>query len=186
MFENRVPHMLESDWHPLSALDILVKDMVSKRYKFFGLPVTDALKGIVTSSARGHQFPLLLSSVAEQLYISAASQGYGRQDDSGIVRTYLLQTPAALYDHAGGTEAGDDTESSIQLISKLLEGVHLAAAAEAMAFAAKLGLDTQSLYVIIRAAASGSSMFENRVPAILKGNWTPQSTLATVVENLVC
>lgn len=28
MFENRVPHMLENNWHPHSALDIFVKDMV--------------------------------------------------------------------------------------------------------------------------------------------------------------
>lgn len=27
MFENRVPHMLENDWTPRSALDIFVKDM---------------------------------------------------------------------------------------------------------------------------------------------------------------
>jgi 3-hydroxyisobutyrate dehydrogenase-like beta-hydroxyacid dehydrogenase len=26
-FENRVPHMLDGDWNPLSALDIFVKDM---------------------------------------------------------------------------------------------------------------------------------------------------------------
>jgi 3-hydroxyisobutyrate dehydrogenase-like beta-hydroxyacid dehydrogenase len=28
MFENRVPHMLDNDWTPQSALDIFVKDMV--------------------------------------------------------------------------------------------------------------------------------------------------------------
>lgn len=30
MFENRVPHMLASDWTPLSAVNIFVKDMVRK------------------------------------------------------------------------------------------------------------------------------------------------------------
>jgi 3-hydroxyisobutyrate dehydrogenase-like beta-hydroxyacid dehydrogenase len=29
MFENRVPHMLDDDWRPHSAVDIFVKDMVS-------------------------------------------------------------------------------------------------------------------------------------------------------------
>lgn len=29
MFENRVPHMLDNDYTPYSALDIFVKDMVS-------------------------------------------------------------------------------------------------------------------------------------------------------------
>lgn len=28
MFENRVPHMLDNDYTPYSALDIFVKDMV--------------------------------------------------------------------------------------------------------------------------------------------------------------
>lgn len=29
-FENRVPHMLDADWTPRSALDIFVKDMVRR------------------------------------------------------------------------------------------------------------------------------------------------------------
>lgn len=29
MFENRVPHMLDNDYTPYSALDIFVKDLVS-------------------------------------------------------------------------------------------------------------------------------------------------------------
>jgi 3-hydroxyisobutyrate dehydrogenase len=126
-----------------------------------------------------------LSSAAEQLYISAAAQGYGRQDDSGILRIYLPQAPTAVHDHAGDLKSGENAEASIQLISKLLEGVHLAAAAEAMAFAAKLGLDTQNLYEILRVAAGGSFMFENRVPTMLKGKWTSGPTLGTTVENLV-
>jgi 3-hydroxyisobutyrate dehydrogenase-like beta-hydroxyacid dehydrogenase len=83
MFENRVPHMLENNWHPHSALNIFVKDM-----------------GIVTSSARAHGFPLPLSSTVEQLYISASSQGFGREDDSGIVRIFIPQSPTAVHKQA--------------------------------------------------------------------------------------
>ncbi len=32
MFENRVPHMLDNDWTPYSALDNFVKDMVSSNF----------------------------------------------------------------------------------------------------------------------------------------------------------
>ena len=32
MFENRVPHMLDDDYTPYSALDIFVKDLVSMKY----------------------------------------------------------------------------------------------------------------------------------------------------------
>ncbi len=47
-----------------------------------------------------HSFPLPLSSAAEQLYLSAASQGYGREDDSGIVRIFIPQSPTAVHDQA--------------------------------------------------------------------------------------
>jgi 3-hydroxyisobutyrate dehydrogenase-like beta-hydroxyacid dehydrogenase len=57
-------------------------------------------EGIVTSSARSHQFPLPLSSAAEQLYLSAASRGYGKEDDSGLVRLYTPQSASAVYDQA--------------------------------------------------------------------------------------
>jgi NAD binding domain of 6-phosphogluconate dehydrogenase len=38
--------------------------------------------------------------VAEQLYLSAASQGFGRQDDSGLVRTFISSTPTIVHDQA--------------------------------------------------------------------------------------
>jgi len=350
MFENRVPHMLDSDLTPYSALDIFVKDM-----------------GIVTSSARLQGFPLPLSSVAEQLYLSASAQGMGRQDDSGLVRTFTPGTPDLVHQQAkpqpasdkltpsvtpleitkigfvglgamgigmatslvkasfpvcgydvyspstekflaqagnkasaasSPAEAADSAEililmvqnaaqaddvlfgsgkvastlpanaiiilnstvppsfakdlgqrlsalgtglelidapvsggvvraasgnltiissgaalalskaspvltalsgppsnlhtipngagaaSSVKLINQLLAGVHIVAAAEAMAFGAKLGLDTRSLYEIIKNAAGGSWMFENRVPAMLNADWTPNSQLAIFVKDL--
>lgn len=101
MFENRVPHMLDNDLTPYSALDIFVKDM-----------------GIVTSSARLHEFPLPLSSAAEQLYLSASSQGFGRQDDSGLVRIFTPSTPIIVHDQAKTTTA---RSSSLTLSATPLE-----------------------------------------------------------------
>jgi len=86
-----------------------------------------------------------------------------------------------LYYIAGGVGAA----SSVKLINQLLAGVHIVAAAEAMAFGAKLGLNTTELYEIIKNAAGGSWMFENRVPAMLNGDWTPHSQLAIFVKDLV-
>lgn len=86
-----------------------------------------------------------------------------------------------LYQVDGGVGAA----SSIKLINQLLAGIHIAAAAEAMAFGARLGLDTQTLYEVICNAAGGSWMFENRVPAMLKADWTPHSALAIFVKDLV-
>jgi 3-hydroxyisobutyrate dehydrogenase-like beta-hydroxyacid dehydrogenase len=86
-----------------------------------------------------------------------------------------------LYTLGGGVGAA----SYIKMINQLLAGVHIGAAAEAMAFGAKLGLDTQHLYEIIKNAAGGSWMFENRVPAMLKSDWTPHSQLAIFVKDMV-
>jgi hypothetical protein len=74
--------------------------------------------------------------------------------------------------------------SSINLISQLLTGIHISAAAEAMAFGAKVGLDTQILYNIIKTAAGGSWVFENRVPAMLSANWTRHPMLFSLVTDL--
>jgi 3-hydroxyisobutyrate dehydrogenase-like beta-hydroxyacid dehydrogenase len=45
MFENRVPHMLDGDYTPYSALDIFVKDLVRLKstYAFFFLVETTHL-----------------------------------------------------------------------------------------------------------------------------------------------
>lgn len=41
------------------------------------------------------------------------------------------------------------------------------------------------LYEIIKIAAGGSWMFENRAPAMLDADWTPHSSLAIFVKDLV-
>lgn len=41
MFENRVPHMLDNDLTPFSALDIFVKDMVSSLIIFYTSDLTN-------------------------------------------------------------------------------------------------------------------------------------------------
>jgi len=81
-------------------------------------------------------------------------------------------------------EGGIGAASSVKLINQLLAGVHIAAAAEAMAFGAKLGLNTRILYEIIRDAAGGSWMFEDRVPSMLNADWTPHSAMAIFVKDL--
>jgi uncharacterized protein YgbK (DUF1537 family) len=86
-----------------------------------------------------------------------------------------------LYSLGGGVGAA----SYVKMINQLLAGVHIGAAAEAMAFGSKLGLDTQHLYEIIKNAAGGSWMFENRVPSMLKADWTPHSQLAIFVKDIV-
>ncbi|PON44691.1 Ketose-bisphosphate aldolase, class-II [Parasponia andersonii] len=71
MFENRVPHMLDNDYTPYSALDIFVKDL-----------------GIVSRECSSRRVPLQISTVALQLFLLGSAGGWGRQDDAGVVKVY--------------------------------------------------------------------------------------------------
>ncbi|KAL2678401.1 hypothetical protein Neosp_009147 [[Neocosmospora] mangrovei] len=263
-------------------------------------------RGIVMSTARTLQFPLPLASTAEQLYISGSGQGYGTEDDAGLVRVFLPESPDAVKAQASqtvarkvltpsttpleissigmiglgamgqgmasslvragfkvrgydvfsqavdkfaangagaiptaspaeaakgvdvlvlmvqnaqqaedvlfGSTSGDDSiidkingplaamtgvsenlhrlqggvgaASSVKMINQLLAGSHIAAAAEAMAFAARLGLDTRQVFELLGHAAGWSWMLENRVPQMLDADWTPHSALAIFVKDL--
>ncbi|KAK6148162.1 hypothetical protein DH2020_019074 [Rehmannia glutinosa] len=75
MFENRGPHMVENDYTPLSALDIFVKDL-----------------GIVSRECLSRRVPLHVSNVAHQLFLSGSAAGWGRIDDSAVVKVYETLT----------------------------------------------------------------------------------------------
>ena len=81
MFQNRVPHILDGDYSPLSAVNIFVKDL-----------------GIVLDAARKLAFPLPLASSAHQLYLATAAMGHGAEDDAAVVKYYAtlagLELPA--------------------------------------------------------------------------------------------
>jgi uncharacterized protein YgbK (DUF1537 family) len=81
-------------------------------------------------------------------------------------------------------EGGVGAASSVKLVNQLLAGVHIAAAAEAMAFAARLGLDTRAVFEIVKMTEAWSWMLENRTPQMLDADWTPHSALAIFVKDL--
>ncbi len=70
------------------------------------------------------------------------------------------------------------------MINQLLAGVQIVAAAEAMALAAKQNPDLDKVYEVITGSAGNSWMFENRVPHILSGDYTPLSSVGIFVKNL--
>ncbi|WEL68778.1 NAD(P)-dependent oxidoreductase [Pseudomonas sp. CBSPCGW29] len=81
MFENRVPHILKADYTPLSAVDIFVKDL-----------------GLVLDTARASKFPLL-SATAHQMFMQASSAGFGREDDSAVIKIFPgIELPTAKPD----------------------------------------------------------------------------------------
>ena len=79
MFENRVPHMIDGDYTPHSAVDIWVKDL-----------------GIVLGAGKDLHFPLYLASLAHQLFMSASAAGHGRIDDAAVVKVYEQLTGIAV------------------------------------------------------------------------------------------
>ncbi len=77
MFENRMRHVVDGDYTPHSAVYIFVKD--------FG-PVADTAKAL--------HFPLPLASTALNMFTSASNAGYGKEDDSAVIKRFSL---ASLY-----------------------------------------------------------------------------------------
>jgi 3-hydroxyisobutyrate dehydrogenase-like beta-hydroxyacid dehydrogenase len=74
--------------------------------------------------------------------------------------------------------------STVKMVNQLLAGVHIAAAAEAMALGIRAGADPQTLYDVITTSAGNSWMFQNRVPHILAGDDTPLSAVNIFVKDL--
>ncbi|WP_336488057.1 L-threonate dehydrogenase [Methylobacterium nigriterrae] len=74
--------------------------------------------------------------------------------------------------------------AAFKMINQLLAGVHIAAASEAMSFAAKQGLDLAKVYEVITASAGNSWMFENRMRHVLDGDYSPRSAVDIFVKDL--
>jgi L-threonate 2-dehydrogenase len=84
--------------------------------------------------------------------------------------------------HRLGDEPG--IGSTVKAVNQLLAGVNLVTAAEGMAFGTALGADPKVLFEVIRSAAGGSWMFDNRVPHMLADDFTPKSAVDIWVKDL--
>lgn len=74
--------------------------------------------------------------------------------------------------------------SVVKMVNQLLAGVHIAAAGEAMALAIRAGANPDQVYEVITNSAGNSWMFQNRVPHILAGDYTPLSAVNIFVKDL--
>ena len=81
-----------------------------------------------------------------------------------------------------GEEVGPG--SVVKMVNQLLAGVHIAAAGEAMALAIRAGANPDQVYEVITNSAGNSWMFQNRVPHILAGDYTPLSAVNIFVKDL--
>ncbi len=105
---------------------------------------------------------------------------------SGTPEAFSKARPALSAMAAKVYELGDEPGlgAAFKMINQLLAGVHIAAASEAMAFAARQGLDLSKVYEVITASAGNSWMFENRMPHVLAGDYTPHSAVDIFVKDL--
>jgi L-threonate 2-dehydrogenase len=128
------------------------------------------------------------------LYVDAPISGGAARAASGEMTMMTAATPQAyalaepvlnamaakvykLGDRAG---AG----SKVKIINQLLAGVHIAAAAEAMALGLREGVDPAALYEVITHSAGNSWMFENRMAHVLAADYTPLSAVDIFVKDL--
>ncbi len=128
------------------------------------------------------------------LYIDAPISGGAARAAKGEI-TMMTAGKAAAYEKAMpaleamaakvyrlGEAAGPG--STVKIVNQLLAGVHIAAAAEAMALGIRAGVDPKQIYEVITHSAGNSWMFENRMPHVLAGDYTPLSAVDIFVKDL--
>lgn len=131
---------------------------------------------------------------AGKLYLDAPISGGTKRAAEGALTILASGTPAAfakarpaldamatkLYEL--GDQAGQG--AAFKMVNQLLAGVHIAAACEAITFAARHDLDLARVYEVITASAGNSWMFENRMPHVLEGDYAPKSAVDILVKDL--
>jgi 3-hydroxyisobutyrate dehydrogenase len=152
---------------------------------------------VIASATVAPEFAVKLGErlAAHQLLLLDAPLSGGAARANAGEMTMMTSGPAAAYAKAEPVLAaiagkvyrlGDahGVGSKVKVINQLLAGVHIAAAAEAMALGMREGVDPDALYEVITHSAGNSWMFENRVPHILKADYTPLSAVDIFVKDL--
>ena len=128
------------------------------------------------------------------LYLDAPISGGAAKAASGEMTMMTAGTPGAYAKAGGALEAmaakvyklGDQAGngSKVKIINQLLAGVHIAAAAEAMALGLREGVKAEDIYEVITHSAGNSWMFENRMAHVLAADYTPLSAVDIFVKDL--
>jgi len=128
------------------------------------------------------------------LYVDAPISGGAARAASGEMtmmtaarpEAYALTEPLLHAMAAKVYKLGDcaGAGSKVKIINQLLAGVHIAAAAEAMALGIREGVAPEALYEVITHSAGTSWMFENRMAHVLAGDYTPLSAVDIFVKDL--
>ncbi len=117
--------------------------------------------------------------------VDAPVSGGPRRAADGTMTIMLAGEPAALARCeallaaiAGnvfhvGAQPGD--AAKFKIVNNLLAAANLAAGAEALALAAKAGLDPRQVVAVINASSGGSWVFADRMPRALDGDYAPRA-----------
>lgn len=85
MWGDRMPHVIDNDYTPKSAIDIFVKDL-----------------GIVLETGKQLQFPLPVAEAAHKMFLAASGAGFGAEDDSAVAKIYAANSNIQLPQGGGG------------------------------------------------------------------------------------
>lgn len=148
-----------------ATMDPAIARSLAERLEALGLHYLDApISGGAARAAKGEL--TIMASGSPQAFAAA--------------RPALDAMAAKVYELGNAAGIG----AAFKMINQLLAGVHIAAACEAISFAAKQGLDLEKVYEVITASAGNSWMFENRIPHVLAGDYTPLSAIEIFVKDL--
>lgn len=117
--------------------------------------------GIVMDEAKLAAFHAPLSAVAEQVFIAALSAGLGKEDDGNVVMLWERLGGRSVAEQGSAKDAEEEAqqpggEEAIETISDLLNGVYIVAAAEALAFARRKGMDLADVFKVVGTSAATS------------------------------
>ena len=102
--------------------------------------------------------------------------------DTVVERTLPVLAATASRLFRVGRRAGDG--SAMKIVNNMLAGINLAAAAEALALAAKLGMDLALVRDVVAASSGGSWMFGDRVPRALAGDYAPRAATKILTKDV--
>jgi 3-hydroxyisobutyrate dehydrogenase len=180
---------------------VLVVNAVQTEEVLFGADgLADTLRRgsvVVTSATVDPNLPPLWEArLAERglHLIDAPVSGGAKKAADGEMTVMASGRPEALAAARGALEAiagkvyhlGDRAGlgSTVKMVNQHLAGVHIATACEAMALGIRAGANPDQLYEVICNSAGMSWMFQNRVPHILAGDYTPLSAVNIFIKDL--
>jgi 3-hydroxyisobutyrate dehydrogenase len=131
---------------------------------------------------------------SDHLFIDAPVTGGKAGADAGTLTVIASGPEAAMAAADGPLKAMGDrinyigaqagAGSSVKMINQLLVGVHVVAAAEAIALATRAGVDPNVVYDVITHGQGNSLMFQSRVKAMMAGDYETRGALEIFPKDL--